>query len=320
MLPPPTRIAGTGSALVFMRSMASSTMVWMVSSPRFTAAPSSPATAPRSPISARPAATATSVAVSVSPPKTSAFSVSSKPTESGPTVTTSSPRTRLPPPSPIASTSGMRKLVRTPPTSTATADSRGKPRASTPTSVVVPPMSTTTAFSWSERKAAPRMLLVGAGGEGQHRIALDVGGAHQRAVVLADEEGRIDLERLQRVAKRAHDTCGKLNQSCVHHRRVLALDQPDAADLVGKCDLRLRVLGADNLGGPVLLRAVERREDRGNRDGFEALGGDVAGDAGDLRSRRAARSRARPPRSRPRPCRRCGRWHPPGRAASRSGG
>lgn len=39
--------------------------------------------------------------------------------------------------------------------------SRGKPFMMTPTSVVVPPMSTTMAFFFPERKAAPRILLVG---------------------------------------------------------------------------------------------------------------------------------------------------------------
>ena len=72
-----------------------------------------------------------------------------------------SSRTRLPPPRPMASTSGMRKLVRTPPMSTETAASRGKPRMSMPTSDVVPPMSTTIASLRPASSAAPRMELVG---------------------------------------------------------------------------------------------------------------------------------------------------------------
>ena len=67
----------------------------------------------------------------------------------------------LPPPRPIESTSGMRKLVRTPPMSTTLLASRGKPWRRQPTSVVVPPTSATMAFSRLERKLAPRMLLVG---------------------------------------------------------------------------------------------------------------------------------------------------------------
>ena len=55
----------------------------------------------------------------------------------------------------------MRKFVRTPPTSTDTDASRGKPCCSTPTSDVVPPMSTTAQSSRPERSAAPRIEFVG---------------------------------------------------------------------------------------------------------------------------------------------------------------
>ena len=55
----------------------------------------------------------------------------------------------------------MRKLVRTPPMSLSRKDSRGNPRLSTPMSVVVPPMSTTSPSSRPERNPAPRMLFVG---------------------------------------------------------------------------------------------------------------------------------------------------------------
>ena len=55
----------------------------------------------------------------------------------------------------------MRKFVRTSPISTATDASLGNPRCSTPTSVVVPPTSTTAQSSTPERKAAPRIELVG---------------------------------------------------------------------------------------------------------------------------------------------------------------
>ena len=48
-------------------------------------------------------------------------------------------------------TSGMRKFVRTPPMVTATPLSRGKPCASTPRSVVVPPTSMTMASSRRDR-------------------------------------------------------------------------------------------------------------------------------------------------------------------------
>ncbi len=55
----------------------------------------------------------------------------------------------------------MRKLVRTPPTSTVVAACLGKPLCSNPTSVVVPPMSSTMASDSPDRNAAPRIELVG---------------------------------------------------------------------------------------------------------------------------------------------------------------
>ncbi len=57
--------------------------------------------------------------------------------------------------------SGIRKLVVTPPISTAAADSRGKPPDSTPRSVEVPPTSATIASLTPERNAAPRRELAG---------------------------------------------------------------------------------------------------------------------------------------------------------------
>ncbi len=56
-----------------------------------------------------------------------------------------------PPPKPTLTTSGMRKLVRTPPMVTATPLSRGNPWLKTPRSVVVPPTSMTTASSMRDR-------------------------------------------------------------------------------------------------------------------------------------------------------------------------
>ena len=55
----------------------------------------------------------------------------------------------------------MRKSVRTPPISTTLLASRGKPWRRLPMSVVVPPTSITSASSRLDRKAAPRIELVG---------------------------------------------------------------------------------------------------------------------------------------------------------------
>ena len=61
----------------------------------------------------------------------------------------------------MAKTSGILKLVRTPPTSTVVLAGLGKPLTNAPTSVVVPPTSTTIASDFPDKKAAPRIELVG---------------------------------------------------------------------------------------------------------------------------------------------------------------
>jgi hypothetical protein len=84
----------------------------------------------RSPMVARPVATAMSVAVRVSPPNTRARRVIRSPRSAGPTVVAPCgwPSTTMePPPKPMLNTSGMRKLVRTPPMSTVVEAWRGKP-------------------------------------------------------------------------------------------------------------------------------------------------------------------------------------------------
>ena len=99
-----------------------------------------------------------------------------------------------PPPIPSESTSGIRKFVRTPPISTATDASRGKPCWRIPTSEVVPPMSTTaqSVEPGEEGRAAHRVGR--AGRERRDRVALCVVDGHQRAIVLAQVDGRLNPE------------------------------------------------------------------------------------------------------------------------------
>ena len=65
-----------------------------------------------------------------------------------------------PPPNAMLKTSGIQKLVVTPPHFTLVDASLGNPFCNTPTSVVVPPISTTMASLLLDKNAAPRMLLV----------------------------------------------------------------------------------------------------------------------------------------------------------------
>ena len=97
------------------------------------------------PIFTSPAAAAISVAVLIDPPNRRLRSVSCSPTLSGP-MTIGEVVTMLPPPNAIDNTSGILKLVLTPPTSIATVDSLGNPFRKIPTSVEVPPISATIAF------------------------------------------------------------------------------------------------------------------------------------------------------------------------------
>ena len=62
---------------------------------------------------------------------------------------------------PTDRTSGIRKFVRMPATATSPVASRGKPAVRTPTSLVVPPTSTTAQVSKPDSTAAPRIELVG---------------------------------------------------------------------------------------------------------------------------------------------------------------
>ncbi len=90
---PPTSTSGTSSALVFMRSTASSSFRWIASSPLSISDGFRCLVLSGFPIFARPPATAISLAVRSSPPKTTPCSIKRNPTESGPTVTRSPDRT-----------------------------------------------------------------------------------------------------------------------------------------------------------------------------------------------------------------------------------
>ena len=93
-----------------------------------------------------------------------------------------------------------------PPISTAAPDSRGKPLASTPTSVEVPPTSATIASRrpGQERRAAQAVGRPAA--DGQHRVASGVVQCHQGAVVLGEERRRLQPVRRRAPFRRAPAT------------------------------------------------------------------------------------------------------------------
>ena len=122
-----------------------------------------------------------------------------------------------------------------------------------------------------EETGAPH-AVGGAGGERQHGIAGDERVAHQRAVVLADEERRLDAERRQRGAEGVHHPTRQVDQARVEDGRVLAFEETEAADGGREGDVGVREFVADDLGGAGFHRVVDRGEEAGHCDGADAGG------------------------------------------------
>ena len=83
-----------------------------------------------------------------------------------------------------------------------------------------------------DRNAAPRIELVAPEAKLITGSAIADLGRHHRAVVLGDEERRVDAARGDRRAKPAIVVRAKSAQRGVEQRRVLALQQADAAEFV----------------------------------------------------------------------------------------
>ncbi len=109
--------------------------------------------------------------------------------------------TIVPPPSAIVTRSGIRKFVRIPPISTPNDDSRGKPRTSTPTSVEVPPTSTTMRVGSAGEVGGAADAVRRAAADRQHREADRELQVHERAVVLGEEGDGPQAVALERPAR-----------------------------------------------------------------------------------------------------------------------
>ena len=186
--------------------------------------------------------------------------------------------------------SGIRKFVRTSPMSTSVEASRGKPFTRTPTSEVVPPMSTTTASLAPERNARAAHAVRRPGREREDRVLLRELGAHQRSVVLADVEVGADAEVVERRAEGRDDRPRELAEARVQDRGVLALEQADAPDVAGERHVEVRDLFQQDLGRALLHLGGHRREDRRQCGRANPLPPDVRGNARESPPRRAARS------------------------------
>ena len=91
-----------------------------------------------------------------------------------------------------------------------------------------------------------------AGRERRDRVALGVVDGHQRAVVLAQVDGRLDPKLGKTGMEGGDDLRSELVEAGVHDRRVLALEQTDPPDLVGERDRSARQLLPDD-GSRLLL-------------------------------------------------------------------
>ena len=115
-----------------------------------------------------------------------------------------------------------------------------------------------------ERGAAHRVGRPG--GEAVDGEGLGDGREHDRAVVLGEVERRGDPARPQRVGEGARRPLRQIHERRVEQRRVLALEEAEAAEAVGERDGDARALLAEDLRRLLLARRVQRGEDRGDAD------------------------------------------------------
>ena len=135
----------------------------------------------------------------------------------------------------------------------------------------------------SRKKGRAAHTVGRARGEGQHRVFFDKFGTHQRAVVLADEEGRGDTESRQRVAEGLDDLDRQLGEAGIHGGGVLAFEQADPPDFVREADTRAGDFFGDDFGGALFLIRIDRRKDRRDRHTVDACVGDFFGGVADFR-------------------------------------
>ena len=103
-------------------------------------------------------------------------------------------------------------------------------------------------------------------------------GRHERAVVLTDEERRINLEFLQRASEGRHDRIGEVDEAGVHDGGVLALKKADAPNLVRERQAYPRNLFGENIRGSLLHFRCNRRKDRTDSRGRDTLALQILGD------------------------------------------
>ena len=126
-------------------------------------------------------------------------------------------------------------------------------------------------FETGQEAGAPH-AVGGPGGERQHRVAGDERVAHQRAVVLADEEGGVYVERCECGAEGVDHAAREVREARVQDRGVLALEETEAADGGREGQVRVGEFVADDLGGAGFHGVVDWGEEAGEGDGADVGG------------------------------------------------
>lgn len=118
--------------------------------------------------------------------------------------------------------------------------------------------------------------------EGEHGKAFRKCGAHQRAVILGQEEPAGNAAGVQSLAKGVDNHAGQVSEAGVHDARVLSLQKPDPADIARQRDVGARRRFSEDLACLALIFAIDRAEDRADGDCANSLPRDVLADLAKL--------------------------------------
>src|SRR5258708_28263068 len=129
----------------------------------------------------------------------------------------------------------------------------------------------------ARQKSSSAHRVGGPGGKGRDWIALGIFHAHQRAVVLAQVDGRLDADLGKRHMKRVHDVDSEVSQAGVHDRCVLTLEKTPASALMREAYGHPGKLGLKHPACLFLEFIVDWTEDRGDRYRPDAFAPDILG-------------------------------------------
>ena len=180
-------------------------------------------------------------------------------------------------------------MVRKPPTVAPSGSSRGRPRSSTATSVVVPPMSETTASSRPVMWRAPTRLAAGPDRIVSIGRCAGEGGRDQRAVAAHHHQRRGDAARVQKAFGGGDQPVDHRDQPGVEQRGQRAARAAELGrQLVAGGDRQAGLLADQVAGGDLVGRVA------GGEIGADGEARDRAAELGQRRfERRTGRARRR---------------------------